>query len=480
MLRIVVIIFFTFFLHFFCFAQIKISRSHHNYGTILSDSERFTDFVLTNTSDKKIFILRIDADREISTLISTKTLLPDSSAVIRIQYNPNEKGRFSKQIGVYISLQNDPILLTLSGEVIELPRSKDWSCPTFNNVTPDLLIPSFQLTIEVIDQLTGEPISKAEVKLLNLGVNRYTFKTNVNGKIMAPVKVGYYYFVTRAEGYEYDERDWYVNSRKNYVLIELKPKNIKPIDPEPLDSLFFAVNPIPPLVNPGREDEWIGRDSLKPVAEIIKKDPVLEKKEQVLVETKIEKDNGLFTEQTYARNNIVFLIDISGSMLSEGKLELLKSSMIALTQFLRSVDQISIVVYASNARVILQPISADNKQLVIEKIQMLEAGGNTAGSEGMKQAYELALRHFIPGGHNIVIMATDGAFNLYTSDVGPLVKRYQKKGIHTSVIGIKNTERDAKSMQSIAALGAGRYLEINNYEQAQTQLTEEIKIGSKR
>lgn len=476
----IIILFFLAFVSGFGFAQVKLQPSHHHFGSLKSESERFTDFILTNKSAKKMFILRIDADREISALISTKTLEPDSSATIRIQYNPSETGKINKSIGVYISSQNEPLQITLSGEVLELPRSNDLTCPSFNSVAPVNLTPSFVLNVKVIDKLTGEPIEKADVKLLNLGLARYNFKTNTEGRITSQVLIGYYYFVTRAEGYEGNELDAYINARNNNVLIELLPKDIKPIDPEPLDSLFYVVNPIPPIVNPGREDEWIGRDSLKPIAELPVKDSLPSKKDQPIVELPVLLDKVEFTEATFARNNIVFLIDISGSMLSEGKLELLKSAMISLTNTLRSVDMISIVVYASNARVILQPISADQKNIVIEKIQNLEAGGNTAGAEGMKQAYELALRNFIPGGNNIVIMATDGAFNLYTSDVGPMVKRYLKKGIHTSVIGIKNTERDAKSMQSIAALGAGRYIEMNNYEHAQSRLTEEIKIGSKR
>lgn len=469
------ILLFTFFSCNFSFAQVKLNRSHHHFGMIDGKSERFVDFILTNKSPKKIFILRIDADREFASLISNKTLEPDSSATIRIQFNPTEKGKINKSIGVYISSQNDPIQITFSGEVVDMPRIAQLDCPSFNTVSAASLTPSFLLRVLIIDKLTGLPIEKADLKMLNMGLAKYQFTTDKEGMIVQQVLIGNYYFVANAEEYIGSEFEAYINARNNNLVIELMPKNVNPIDPEPLDSLFYVEQPIEPLVDPGREDEWVGRDSLKPVEEKI----ITKVEEPIKIEPKIE-NTELFTETNYAKNNIVFLIDVSGSMLSDGKLELLKSSMIELAKMLRPVDKISIVVYASNARIVLSPIAGDQQQIVIEKIQQMEGGGNTAGSEGMKMAYDLAYRNFVPDGNNTVIMATDGAFNLYTSDVGPMVKRYQKKGIHTSVLGIKNTERDAKSMQTIAALGAGRYIAINTFDEAQILLIEEIKIGSRR
>lgn len=459
-------------------AQVKLNTPHHNFGEITAGSDRFFDFELTNKTGKKFFVLRIDADRDISSLISQKTVQPDSTTIIRIQYNPKEAGKFSKQIGVYISSQNDPVMLSVSGEVKSLPTlSNDLACPDFNRVSPGSLTPEFPLLIGVVDHLTGEPVNHAEVKIVHLGIPRYKLLTNSSGKIQQQIPIGYYYFVVGADGYEGNEFDAYVNVRNSRIIVELMPAKLAPIDPEPLDSLFYAEYPVPPVKDPGRADEWIGRDSLKPAETIVNNEPP---KDTIIPQPSVVDDDGTFREDLYLKNNIVFLIDISGSMMTDGKMELLKSSMIELARMLRPVDKISIVVYASNAHVVMESVPGDHKEVVIEKIQQMEGGGYTAGAEGMKMAYDLALRNLVPGGNNMVIMATDGAFNLYTTDVTPMVKRYKKKGINTSVVGIKNTERDAASMKTIAGLGAGRYVPINNFEEALSSLTEEIKKASRK
>jgi Ca-activated chloride channel family protein len=179
-------------------------------------------------------------------------------------------------------------------------------------------------------------------------------------------------------------------------------------------------------------------------------------------------------------NNLVFLLDLSGSMAMDGKLDLLKASMIEVCKALKPEDRVSVVVYNDKARVVMEGVSGANKEEIIAKISAMEAEGYTAGFEGMKKAYEMAQKHFIPGGNNMVIMATDGAFNLYTNDVTPMVRRGLKKGIVTSVIGIKNTERDSKSMITVAEQGGGRYVPIQNLPDALTLLVSEIRTAASK
>jgi len=468
-----VFLFIVFCLSFvFGFSQsIQPDRLHHHFGTLNEKSEFFTDFVFTNKTGKKAFLLRVDADKDMSWRISNNILMPDSSVTIRVQYNPAETGKFSKQIEAHLSSNAEPVILSLSGEVISIPHSGMIAdCPDFSSVKEVSREMEFQLKIKVIDKLSGEPIEKAQVKIIYKGLPKYIYETQQNGTLQKKIPLGYYYFVTTANEYITNEFDAYVNVRNNEILIELVP-NVN-THPDPLVEYEEAIFT-------GDNDELIIKDTT--TNDLLKENSVLNDTNQTsTINNQQLADTSGFTNEIYLHNNIVFLIDISSSMMYDGKLDLLKASMIELAEMLRPVDKIAIVVYSTHARIALPPISGDKKDEVIKMIQDLEGDGLTAGAEGMKKAYELASANFISGGNNMVIMATDGAFNLYTTDVIPMVKKYFKKGINTSVVGIKNTERDAKNMIEIAHQGKGRYMAINNLEEAINSLTEEVKTASRR
>ncbi|MFN3342313.1 MAG: VWA domain-containing protein [Flavobacteriales bacterium] len=442
----------------------SLSRTHHHFGLITEKSDRYTDFVLKNTTGKKIFILRVDTDRDVSTLLSGKTLLPDSSITIRVQYNPKETGRFSKEIGIYVSNLNDPLTISISGEVRQMPQMSDLACPDFNRAPDANRIPEFELQVLVTDKITGEPIAEAGVKIIYKGLPRYLLKTDKKGTTQKKVEIGYYYFIGSAEGYKSEEFDAYINIRNNKVHIELEPYFQTKVDEWPNDSLFYKDRP-DPILDPGKP----------------KFEPLLTTEDQLLSPP----DTGKMiltptpVKETFKVNHLVFLVDVSGSMMADGKMDLLKASMIELCNTLRPEDRVTLIVYSSTARVVMENVPGNEKNRIIDKIQNMEGTGYTAGSEAMKKAYEVAQKNFIQGGNNMVIMATDGAFNLYTSDVMPTVKKYRKKGISTSIVAIKNAERDAKSMQTIALEGGGRYVPITNMEQAKAGLTEEVRTASR-
>lgn len=459
--------------------SIKPDRAHHHFGVLNEKSEFFTDFVFTNKTGKKAYFFRAEADREISWRISNKTIMPDSSVTLRVQYNPAETGKFSEQIEVHLSSNADPVILSVSGETVSVPHSGTTTdCPDFSSIKEVSREMEFQLKIKVIDKLSGEPIEKAQVKIIYKGLPKYIFETPQNGTLLKKIPLGYYYFVTTASEYITNEFDAYVNVRNNELLIELTP--IVKIHADPLveyEEVIFSEN----------TNELLSKDTVRTDPDI-RQDDVIVINENSLVKAdstfnlqpSTKTDTVSFNNEIYLHNNIVFLIDISSSMMDDGKLDLLKASMIELAQMLRPVDKIAIVVYSTHARIALSPVTGDKKEEVIKMIQDLEGDGLTAGAEGMKKAYELAATNFIPGGNNMVIMATDGAFNLYTTDVVPMVKKYFKKGINTSVVGIKNSERDAKNMVEIANQGKGRYMAINNLEEAMNSLTEEVKIASRK
>jgi Ca-activated chloride channel family protein len=176
-------------------------------------------------------------------------------------------------------------------------------------------------------------------------------------------------------------------------------------------------------------------------------------------------------------SNIVFLIDVSGSMGDENKLPLLKNGFKMLVNNLREQDRISIVTYAGRSGVVLKPTSGSNKKLINSKIDSLESGGSTAGAEGIDTAYNLAKKSFIEGGNNRVILATDGDFNVGPSSDAELIRLIEEKrndGIFLSVLGFGTGNYKDNKMEQLADKGNGNYGYIDNINEAKKLLVSQL------
>ncbi|MCL2046953.1 MAG: VWA domain-containing protein [Oscillospiraceae bacterium] len=176
-------------------------------------------------------------------------------------------------------------------------------------------------------------------------------------------------------------------------------------------------------------------------------------------------------------NNIVFLLDVSGSMDAPNKLPLLQESLKLMIEKLNENDIISIVTYAGSDRVIADSISGSNKEELISLIDNLYAGGSTAGARGIRTAYELAGNNFIEGGNNRIILATDGDFNVGESSVDALtnlIVSERDNGIFISVLGFGMGNLKDNMMKSIASNGNGNYAYIDTLQEAQKVLVDEF------
>jgi Ca-activated chloride channel family protein len=160
------------------------------------------------------------------------------------------------------------------------------------------------------------------------------------------------------------------------------------------------------------------------------------------------------------------------------KLELMKFALIQLVNMLRAEDNISIVTYSSEAKVLISKTSGANKEKINAEVSALKAAGLTAGGEAIKLGFKQARKSFIENGVNQVIVITDGAFNRYSQEYEKTVKKYNKKGIHLSVVGIQNKLADEQKMQAAAELGGGRYIPIFKLADAQSNIKEEIRFIS--
>ena len=167
--------------------------------------------------------------------------------------------------------------------------------------------------------------------------------------------------------------------------------------------------------------------------------------------------------------NLVFLVDVSGSMSYDNKLPLVKKSLIILTENLQPTDKISIVAYAGNAGLVLPSTEVKNKDIILKAIENLAAGGSTAGGEGIILAYKIAEENFIKGGNNRVVMCTDGDFNVGVSsddEMKKLIETEREKKIYISMIGFGMGNYKDSKMETIADNGNGNYYYIDNINEA--------------
>jgi len=178
-----------------------------------------------------------------------------------------------------------------------------------------------------------------------------------------------------------------------------------------------------------------------------------------------------------APSNLVFLLDVSGSMNSADKLPLLKQSLIMLTEEMREEDRIAIVVYAGAAGLVLPSTSATEQQTIENALNRLSAGGSTAGADGIKLAYKTAKENFIQDGNNRVILATDGDFNVGISSQSALVRLIEDKrdeDIFLTVLGFGTGNYSDSRMEQLANNGNGNYAYIDNLLEAKKVLVNEM------
>jgi len=178
-----------------------------------------------------------------------------------------------------------------------------------------------------------------------------------------------------------------------------------------------------------------------------------------------------------APSNLVFLLDVSGSMNEPNKLPLLKQSLSLLVEEMRPSDRIAIVVYAGAAGVVLPSTKASERAAIIGSLERLQAGGSTAGAAGIELAYKLAKENFIPNGNNRVILATDGDFNVGVSSESELIRLIETKRnekIFLTVLGFGTGNYSDARMEQLANKGNGNYAYIDNLLEAKKVLVTEM------
>jgi Ca-activated chloride channel family protein len=452
-----VILFFS----FVAKSQVIFSATKHNFVDLLSYSARYIDITVTNQGVKDVLIFSIRKPKEVASIISAKRIAVDSSSVLRFQVNPVKKGKFSYEIEVFTNDKNEATIIKLKGDLLEFEPDNNrmfTACPSFGDRPIGRNPNDFDLTVVTVDKQTRKELSQSLVTLIQRGQQVWIKETNKRGEVKENATLGLSYFLATHQGYLSAEMGTYINFKRNLVVIELLK-----------DTLSEA--PVIPVVVPVFKNDVIASS-----------DTVDSKNDVVIAETNnplfSELDFENFDDEHFKPINVVFILDVSSSMRQADRIELMKYSLMQLTEMLRPQDKFSIVTYASGVRVLLPPTSGDSKEVIKEEIKTLNAAGFTSGGEGIKLGFKTAFTSKITNGANHVIIITDGAFNRDSQDYKKYIKKYKRKGITFSVVGIKNKPKEEQAMRADAKLGGGRYVPIMKLSDAEHNLKQEIRIVS--
>jgi len=461
--------------------QTVSDKKSHDFGDIYSYSDRFVDIYIQNNTTDVAYILSVKKPTDVVYIQRGAMMLKDSSTVLRFQVNPTKKGRFNYEIPVYTSDKNEPTIIRLKGEMKDVPERGNTnftSCPNFNQKPGDGNPLDFELTVLTIDAITKAPLEKSTVAILQNGRPIAKWLTKRDGKYTDQIPLGLTYFYATNSDYYPAELGAYVNFKRNFIVLELTKKEV--IVDEPILAEEVPIeNEIVIIEDPVAKEESILLDKLKDILD--KEEPRIDSVQdfnEVIPPALAELPLNNFDAEYFNPINVVFVIDVSSSMSQADRLELMKYSLFELSDMLRPEDRIALVSYATNAKVILPSISGNEKNEIKEAVGGMRAQGLTAGGAGIKLGYKQAKRNFIKNGNNHVIIITDGGFNRASGDYEKFIKKYLKKGITMSVVGIKNNEKAEESMREAAALGKGRYVPVHRLSDAQNNLKQEIRISS--
>ncbi len=462
------------FLSFTSISQVTAEKVSYDFGDMYANSPSYYDFRFTNNSDKVQFLLTIDKPQDVYYIFSAKKLLPDSSITIRLKVNTDRKGKFNHTVDIYFSEPRDPITITVKGNIKELAQNPMTGCPDFNSTPTSNGTPTFAVTIKVIDSITREPIKNAQVYLVERGELVGDYKTNRDGIVHKPIPYGFYYITASEKTYISNYHEGYLNFNRNYVEIELSRSQGNEIEIIPEDTLVVDVEPdIPPIVDSIPEEVIVIVDP--PPADNGTIDTIPEEIDISLEDV----PDSVFNDKYFKYSNITFILDVSSSMNSAGKMDLLKLSMIELVKILRPEDNVSVIKYSSEVETLLAGTSGDKKEEIIDVVRSLKTSGFTAGGNAIKAGYKLNKKEYIKGGNNLVIMVTDGIFNKGDKDYLKTIRsNYDDKGIRFSVVGIKTSEYITGHMMGIVSEGGGDFVRILTVDDAKTKLIEEIKRTS--
>jgi len=471
----------------------EVSSTVQNFGNVKQWNNPVFEVSYTNTSGRSQLFLPIRYQPDIGVSFSKERLAPVESTIIQIKYYTEEFGRFSQDVAVFISTQNDPITFTLRGNIQSFHPDAFTMCPRIDN-SGLVSGPGFNHTIKVIDADTKEPLTDYEIVIATKS-SKETIQADKSTVILKREKPGFYYIKVGKEEYEVSTIDKYINRNTNETVFALKRE--PNIEEEPKEDLVAMVPEVPADIrtetpveeyaadaNGADEDEdgeyfdWDNPNNEEIATEEPEEQDLGDEPIAIAVPETIDTADftldGTLNTSKYAYNHIIFLIDVSTSMRNADKLPLLQASMLQMIAVLRPEDQVSIITYSTEAVVAVSNVSGAQKTKLNEAISVLKARGQSYGQEGVDMAYDLAKEHFITDGNNEIILASDGFFNSKNFSEKKLYRQalYQRKmvNVRLSTIAFGNSTKALTFMETLARKGNGSFIRIQEGEDSEAVL----------
>lgn len=402
--------------------QIKLLKKEYDFGKVANVQYTAAGFEFMNTGDAPLAIIMVHCGPGVKVNFPRRFIEPGEHNYIYVLPQGNDLGSFKEEVQLYTNADEKPQVITVSGERISV-----LNCfPVPSDLTVRI--------VHVLNKLTREPLPGAQVSLVHNFSKQIELKTGREGKVNASLKIGMYTAKVSKPGFAELADSFFLVKSQPEIYFELEPLVIAPAQVENL--------PVPAAV------------------------PV---------------DTGLLPVSRYASNNLVFLLDVSLSMREQGKIDLLKQSLVYLISALRPIDQVSLVTYAAEPSVLMVAVNGQQKKALDRQIGKIIPEGTTNGLKGLESAFDIALNNFIPGGNNQVIIATDGLFsesNRAEQQLFDLIAKYAGKGIRLSVVGFGINESARARMQKMAEASHGSYIQVDENKGEFTFLLEEIRAGS--
>lgn len=417
---------------------------------------RVDTFLVTNTTKKTIYILKQIVPRDFELRTPLLGIEPGKTGTIEVIYAPGKLGKFDKKLTLYHSGSIQPFYLTFKGNIVGFDEYARIACPSFNR--PNYQKPNFDMQITVIDSLTKKPIKKALIEL-SKGEDFQQFNTDGQGVIKRKSHIGLFFIYAEIGGYKSKQVAHYFNPKKKSIIITLVREEKQILSLEKVDIK------LPEIIFQERDQEMLEKQEVKYIPE----------------NSILEEENDAFPLAKFGKNNVVFLIDVSGSMRGEDRLDLLKKSMVELTYMLRSVDKVTIITYSDESQIVLQATSAADKKKIINAIGALKASGSTFGGKAIRKAYKVLKEEYLLDGNNQIILATDGGFNGLgkgEKQLNKFVKNKSDQGLNFSTLGFGKNRRGKDLIEELSNSGGGNYLYIQTEDGAKVDLNKMIMSQS--
>jgi len=477
-----------------------VSPSVFDFGSVPLWKNDTALFTITNTSSTKFIFLPIGYAEDLLVLLPKQHVLPGQSVVAKLVYYTQDRGNFRRSVPIYVSSAGEPLALTIKGKINDFHPDAMLNCPSLieGNPTPPAEKP---IEILVVDAITGKGLTGFNIILKNTTDQQLIESATKDRVYFDMIKNGKYQVNVTLTGYEPKDETIYVNRVTRKFIVKLNHD----------EGPMVMTDPVPenkddkPVVLKNPDDKEEERKDIEKLREkfndmfkdkkIIEKDVMVVKdgdkdslKEDPVIVNKTTLPDftpaGTLNREKYGSNNIVFLIDVSGSMDKPTKLPYLKKSVKEMVKVLRKEDLVTIIVYASNVRILLQGEPGSNKETIYAIIDGLQAKGLSSGTEGMGVAYDNARQNYIQGGNNQIILVSDGMFNAENFSPKILYKqatqKAQEEKIITSAIGLGKNPEAIEFMQTLTEKGSGHFIQIKSETDAVTVLVNEIMTNSRK